>query len=151
MAYRSAEQRLENLISPAVVQRIRANAHSVVWDGTADTRDQPYFQRCRFVDMATGTQGLFTRDVGAHESGWWRNPDYERCLHLSLSFFDPIAREMRRQRDQRLERLWCRLLFGHKWCHLLWCEPPYSAHGRDLIVVHWRLFCTPQWTPLLPQ
>jgi hypothetical protein len=151
MAYRSHSSRLEALIDPHVVERIRANARSGVWDGYTDTADVPYFRRCKFVHMPTGTQGIFTRDIGHHSSGWFKNPDFELCLHLSLSFFDPIARVMLAARDPRLERLWCRLLFGQKHCHLLWCESPYTAHGKELQVMHWRLFCTPGWTPFVPQ
>jgi hypothetical protein len=28
----------------------------------------------------------FPLDIGAHTSGWWKNPDYEACWHLSISY-----------------------------------------------------------------
>lgn len=29
---------------------------------------------------------IMTRDIGYHTSGWWKNPDYERCFHVSISY-----------------------------------------------------------------
>lgn len=52
-----------------------------------------YLARCRRVLWDRGVSVLFTRDTGHHSTGWWKNPDYERCWHLSLGFFDPIARK----------------------------------------------------------
>lgn len=31
------------------------------------------------------TRLLISFDVGYHASGWWKNADYDRCLHISVS------------------------------------------------------------------
>lgn len=116
------------------------------WNGGVLT---PYFQSCRYVDGNTGTLLLFTRDVGYHSSGWWKNPDYERCRHLSLSFFDPETREPR-PRDCLATREIVKLFFGRDR-RLLWCEPPYSDDGKRSDVWHYRLFCDPGWQPIKPR
>ena len=92
---------------------------------------------------------MFTRDVGHHTSGWWKNPDYERCFHLSLSFVDTESLERSPQRHD-LAKLWCDLFFTD-YTRLLWVEPPYSAEGKLADVYHYRLFCDPSWTPILPR
>ena len=59
--------------------------------GTFDGRyADAYFQNCRMVHPFRGITIAFTRDVGYHSSGWWKNPDFERCYHLSIwkSFSD---------------------------------------------------------------
>lgn len=116
------------------------------WDGKELT---PYFRLCRQVHHFAGCLSLFTRDVGYHSSGWWKNPDYERCYHLSLSFFDPITQEPRR-RDQTVTMTFIKRLFGRdrRW---LWCEPPYSDDGRRMDVWHYRLFCDAGWNPIKPR
>ena len=30
------------------------------------------------------TSLIYTMDEGMHSIGWWKNPDYARCYHLSL-------------------------------------------------------------------
>lgn len=96
------------------------------------------------------TRLIFTRDCGMHTSGWWKNPDYERCEHLSLSFVDTTIGEIAPQ-DKRLAREWCTLFFGDS-TRLLWVEAPYSAQGKRHDTWHYRLFLAPDWkTPILPR
>ncbi len=117
-----------------------------MWAGDSDDY---YFRRCRAYHEPTGTVMIFSRDVGHHSSGWWKNPDYERCYHLSLSFVDPATKE-RAPRDVKLSRQWVDAFYG-KDARLLWCEPPYSRDGRSIEVWHYRLFCAPDWSPILPR
>jgi hypothetical protein len=93
---------------------------------------------------------LFTRDVGHHTSGWFKNPDYERCYHLSLSFWD-LERRVARPFEGRLARAWVRA-FYRDWTRLVWEE---SATLRSLPrlpeVRHYRVFCDARWQPILPR
>lgn len=92
---------------------------------------------------------LFTRDEGMHACGWWKNPDYERCEHLSLAFW---RGGMRAPHDHHHARLWCLAFFGAERSRYLWIEPPFSAHGREADVYHYRLFLAPDWRlPVLPR
>jgi hypothetical protein len=111
--------------------------------------DQLYLDCCKGTDFITGTVLIFSRDIGHHTSGWFKNPDYENCYHLSLSFFDPVT-EDRIDQDKRLARVWCSLFFG-KDTNLLWCEPPYSKPGKQFQVWHYRLFCDPGWQAIKPR
>ena len=121
-------------------------AKSGTWDGVRLT---PYFDRCRWVFRPLGCKAIYTRDVGYHTSGWWKNPDYERCFHLSLSFVDPETGEPA-PRDPVLTALFLEALFGphRRW---LWCEPPHTQRGKRLAVWHYRLFCDPAWEPIKPR
>jgi hypothetical protein len=131
-----------------VVKEMRRVAMTGLWraDGFTD-----YLHRCHGYHRATGTKIGFTRDLGHHTSGWWKNPDYENCFHLSLSFYDPESGTELGDRDVKLTQEWIDLFFGdHK--RLLWAEPPYSELGKKLDTWHYRLFMHSDWqTPLLPR
>lgn len=64
--------------------RIWRTAQHGTFDGL--NPDDPYLQQCRWWLERFECIVIFTRDVGYHTSGWWKNPDYERCYHLSISF-----------------------------------------------------------------
>jgi len=81
-------------------------------------------------------------DIGYHTSGWWKNPDYERCYHLSISF--PGGRN-----NKKLEHILNKFFGNNK--RLLWCEPPYSEEGKKAGVYHYRLFCDENWQPIFPR
>lgn len=73
--------------------------------------------------------------------GWWKNPDYERCWHLSIS-----RKNIRRIEEDKLVKI----IFGAhlKWT---WLEPPYTEQGKRDQVYHYRLFCDPAWFPIKPR
>lgn len=133
------------LMASTAADRLRVARYGT-WDGTGPT---PYFERCRGFHQPTGTMLMLSRDVGGHTSGWWKNPDYERCLHLSLSFRDPVNGQLA-SRDKKLAREWVGLFFGKDRARL-WCEPPFSPQGKAMDVWHYRLFCNPEWIPILPR
>lgn len=131
-----------------------SRAQSGTWDGGAITR---YFDACRLVvqlDEELSCVAALTRDYGHHSSGWWKNPDYERCLHLSLSFlvFSRLVgvEPTRLPRDEAITRRFVECVFGSNK-RLLWCEPPYSAEGKRCDVWHYRLFCDEGWNALKPR
>jgi len=118
-----------------------------VFDGTP--RTEHVLRRCIHRHDPSGTMLIFTYDSGHHTCGWFKNPDYERCLHLSLSFFDPDTQEAR-ERDARLTKEWIGAFFGGN-ADMLWCEPPYYGEGKAREVWHYRLFCDPAWQPIIPR
>jgi len=101
-----------------------------------------YFRCCAWYIQKYDCQVIFTRDVGYHSLGWWKNPDYERCFHLSVSF--PAGRNKNHLNKILLG------IFG-KHVNLLWEESPHSEHGKRLEVWHYRLFCDEQWSPIMPK
>lgn len=113
-------------------------------------QDRQVIEASRFA-YTDGTVLIFTRDEGMHTSGWWKNPDYERCLHLSLSFRDPRTGEPTGHHDRYLADEWCRLFFRHM-CRLIWAEPPFSPEGKVHATWHYRVFMAEDWkTPILPR
>ncbi len=130
-------------------RRAAANAPYTGYGTQLDVRT---ITRCRadYVSMPLTSRTVFTRDEGMHTSGWWKNPDYERCLHLSLSFLDTESKESA-PHDHKLAKEWCELFFGD-WVRLIWAEHPFSDHGRQHDVWHYRVFVHSDWrTALLPR
>lgn len=137
-------------LKTSVAEAMKRAARSGTYDGRMAYESRLYFERCRAYHEPTGTRLIFTRDVGHHASGWWKNPDYERCYHLSLSFLDPANHAWPVPRDRGLTREWVDCFFGAD-SRKLWCEPPYSPEGKALDVWHYRLFCAPDWSPIVPR
>jgi hypothetical protein len=137
-------------LKAAVAEDRKRIARYGVFTGVGDRENARYLDRGRAYHATSGTVLCFTRDTGHHTSGWWKSPDFESCLHLSLSFRDPDTRQVA-PRDKALTKEWVGLFFGNDAAKL-WCEPPYSAEGKRLEVWHYRLFChTPGWHPIVPR
>jgi hypothetical protein len=49
------------------------------------------------------------------------------------------------EENKKTEWLLCALFGSNR--KLMWCEPPYSEHGKKLGVYHYRLFCDEAWKP----
>lgn len=111
--------------------------------------NQLAIDRCTADHLGTGTRLIFTWDEGMHSSGWWKNPDYERCWHLSLSFREPETGTTL-PKDAKLTEKWLDAFYGEN-CRYLWAEPPYSESGKQVEVWHYRIFCDPSWTPIVPR
>jgi hypothetical protein len=92
---------------------------------------------------------IFTRDIGHHTSGWWKNPDYERCWHLSLSQRDPQTWRAAPHEAAFFQRLAEAFYAGD--ARKTWCEGPYSPEGKAMGVWHYRLFCNEGWEPIVPR
>ena len=73
-----------------IFPRIAKVAKNGTFDGMEMT---DYFENCRWFVERYDCIIILTRDVGYHSSGWWKNPDYERCYHLSISFPCGLNRE----------------------------------------------------------
>jgi hypothetical protein len=130
----------------AMTKQHRTIAATGTWDGRMPTA---YYKACRQINPFRGVSSIVTRDVGYHSSGWWKNPDYEQCLHMSLSFFDPATQSPRPQ-DHDVAMKIARALFFPN-VKLAWIEPPYSATGKTHGVYHYRLFCDAHWQAIKPR
>lgn len=155
-------------IPETVVREIKRRAGYGIAHGRDDTPwERAYYRRCTWFHGHTGTVVMFTRDSGHHTSGWMKNPDYERCLHLSLSFKEPIDRAPEhivnadvvtrlglylRQRDfdWSLAAKWADAVL-HPNASLSWCEGPFSRAAKAAGVHHYRVFCDPAWAPWKPR
>jgi len=134
-----------------LAEGMRATARACrPYTGYGTPSDRLVIDRCKRGHRQSGSVLIFTRDEGMHSSGWWKNPDYEQCWHLSISFVDPETLELA-PHDHAAAARWCELFFKHNR-RLLWIEPPYSPTGVKHNVWHYRLFVDPTFTvPLLPR
>lgn len=116
----------------------------------AGVMQEAYVDSCTAIH-ASGLIIMLTRDTGHHSSGLWKNPDYERCLHLSLSFRDPATGKPR-PRDKAASAIWVRAIFGNLE-RLVWTEPPVSERGKANDVWHYRVFFADEkfTAPILPR
>lgn len=113
------------------------------------------------------TRVLLSLDVGYHASGWWKNEEYERCLHVSVSHPRPdrpklwtpkhelgdaggVGMDLETPTDDEV-RSWGDAIFGlaNRWT---WLEPAASVFDpyRRPNVVHLRLFLTLELEPTKP-
>jgi len=86
-----------------------------------------------------------------HSSGWFKNPDYERCYHLSLSpapieIWTPDVREL----NENLRNEFLKAFFGEH-VDKVWMESPKSPEGKAEGVTHYRVFCDENWIPIIPR
>jgi hypothetical protein len=156
-------------IGDPAVRTIRSRA----WTGLTQGRDRTaperrYYDNCTHFHPFSGAVIMFTRDTGHHTSGWMKNPMFERCLHLSLSFREPmvtfnpdrlVSDDAGRNHagivcapvpfDDGMARKLVARILGNS-ARLSWHEGPFSAQGRRLGVQHWRVFCDPSWRALKP-
>lgn len=136
----------------ALVPFARARSMRGLYTGQLTPENERLIHLCRHryaVDRETVAVVIFTRDTGHHTSGWWKNPDYERCFHLSLSYRVRRTGETL-PHDRRQSEILARAFYGDD-ARLAWIEGPYSPEGRAGDVWHYRLFCDPAWAPILPR
>lgn len=94
-----------------------------------------------------------THDLGTHASGWWRNSDYDECLHLSLC---GIAPGEWADLDDVEIRGWARAVFGSD-LHKTWTEPPaaegdaHRTYPTSRRTTHVRLYLDREGQPIIPR
>ncbi len=133
-------------INTILIAALKGHAETGFFDGANMC---PYFLASKAHDMSTGAILIFTRDIGMHSCGWWKNPDYERCYHLSISYRDILTWGMKPQ-DKKISFRYVKAFFGDEY-KKLWCEPPAYQEGRASDCWHYRLFCDENWQPIKPR
>lgn len=129
-----------NEILSGALRRVKFRALQGFYSGQSP-HDQ-YFVSCGWWIEQYECSIIFTRDIGHHSGGWWKNPDYERCWHLSISFQGG-------KNKKGLEKILDGLFGLDK--RKIWIEPPYSKEGKEKEVWHYRLFCDENWQPIIPR
>lgn len=133
----------------SVVAELRRRARLDVARGLFP-EDKRYLDRCTAWVPGWGIVLVLTRDTNHHISGWWKNPDYERCWHLSISQRDPITANIAPRSTGEHDRWVCE--FFREDARSLWSEAPYSPVGKKFDVWHYRLFVQPDWeTVIVPR
>lgn len=133
----------------AVVAELRRRAWHGSWDGTESRRNWRYVRHCTVDHLPTDSRVMFTRDYGHHTGGWFKNPDYERCYHLSTSYRDRHTGETIPQ-DRARTAEWARMFFRNALAYA-WMEGPHTPEGKEREVFHVRLFCDAAWQPIKPR
>ena len=132
------------MLDPAEQDRFVAEARRCAMVGLFTGRPETLWmtQYCRHELIWGGSPAIaiFTRDTGYHSGGWWKNPDYERCWHLSCSFAEGFTRT----RGDSLARL----VLGPDDVKLAWIEPPLDP---AIGAWHYRVFCDLGWQALKPR
>ena len=129
-----------------LVAYMKRQAQAGFYDGMSYS---PYLRACKGRDRGTGTILVFTRDDGMHSSGWWKNPDYSRCLHLSVSFKHMITGEYK-PKDAPLTLKYLKAFLGSDYRNT-WSESPKSDDGKAADCWHYRLFCDENWEAIIPR
>lgn len=146
---------MTTVITPSMDKLVKAmKRHAGSGDQFYDGRNEftPYFRRARQIHEKTGTSLMFTRDKGMHSSGWFKNPDYDRCYHLSISFWDMETNPEQpapRPYEHNLAQLWVNLFYGD-WTRYVWTEST-ALESLPCEVWHYRVLCNPKWQPIVPR
>jgi hypothetical protein len=127
-----------------IYQGPKVDFPTIVATQRAAARQRPYtghgenLERLGFTIVPLKAQCLFTLDTGYHASGWWKNPDYDTCWHLTISYHEMERGELLPQDHKTSWRI-VRAFFeaNHKF---VWSEPPFTADGKKYDVWHYRLF-----------
>lgn len=135
-----------------LVRFARLRAKRDFFDGPQTSRAQRYMRMCSHLFSIApdiSARVILTRDTGHHTGGWWKNPDYERCWHLSVSFcVNPTDAPLPFDRKEA-QRIAEAIFNGD--ARLCWIEPPYTEYGKRADVYHYRLWCDEAWKPMLPR
>ncbi len=117
----------------------------------------PPTYRLWHVDRRTSviSQLIFTRDTGHHSSGWFKNPDYERCYHLSISFAavtDWLSRKTEMiPFEQVLAGAWVMRVYPPAYHRTIWEESAKLPQAIAVGIRHYRAFCNEAWQPIVPR
>lgn len=129
----------QNIPLVQACKMIQFAAKKGIWDGKTITQ---YFDSCKWLFPQYPATVIYTKEEGYHTGGWWRNPEYERCWHLSMSFKSGSEKKVKQIMIDH---------FFHPYQNYLWAEPPYSKEGIQMDVWHYRLFCDLNWSPIKPR
>lgn len=140
-----------NIELPSLVaHEMRQRANQGIFNGRQTHANMQFLMYCTAQHVPTCTRLIFTRDSGYHSGGWWKNPDYERCYHLSLTFVELVSGSFG-AKDEKLTRMWLNAFFSPDDQKKLWIESPATPAGKERDAWHYRLFCDEHWAPLMPR
>ena len=134
----------------AIIRSLKQAAALGSNDGSLSNAAYPQKYRAVVHYAGLATSIIFSRDTVQHTSGWWKNPDYERCFHLSLGYFEsstmkPVAA------NQKESKIWIDIAFPDMQQYI-WLESPITEEGKSAGVYHhYRVFCGPLWNPIIPR
>lgn len=139
------------VITRGAIELWKRRAVAMPWTG-----QRVIDQRLRTVTTALTEPGratsvLFTFDVGYHSSGWWKNAEYERCWHLSLTHPTGVLGGNESPADAEV-RAWAEAFFVDD-ATKAWIEPPASTLDPHRLpnVAHVRVFVDEHGQAIIPE
>lgn len=132
-------------IDRLLVAYMKRQATTGTYDGLSYST---YLRACKGRDKGTGAILVFTHDAGMHSGGWWKNPEYERCMHLSVSFRHALTGEYK-PKDAAVTLKYLKAFFGQDY-RKTWSESPKTDGGKEADCWHYRLFCDEHWQAIMP-
>lgn len=148
-----------DILRSTAAEVLKARAETGVFDPTPrvgeplaywEVKNRRYMDACTGLHKFSGSYLIFTRDTGHHRCGWWKNPEYESCYHLSISYLDPETLDPILHHDRKMSLEWIDHFFGD-WKRYLWEESPKTEGGQILQVYHYRVFVDEHWQPIIPR
>ena len=167
---RAEQRRIEREATKREEQVARVKAHAFVhpWRGNEPlTCPLHALQTTAITEPGRPTQLRCSFDYAYHGSGWFKNSDFEQCLHVSVSHVDRGKTEVRHIPPDlgggtvvgpKLEtpsdaevRAWARAFFGEHE-RIAWLEPEASVLDpyRMPNIVHVRLYYDQEMRPFMP-
>lgn len=151
------------------VERLKGHAFKHPWRG-----DKPLtcplhrLKTTAITEPGRPTQIVCTFDHHYHGSGWFKNADYEQCLHVSVSFVGEgdevrhvppdlgggvvMAPKLETPTDAEVWA-WAVEFFGDDGARIAWVEPAASVLDpyRMPNIVHARLYYDQSMRPFMPE
>lgn len=139
----------------SVIDQLRNRALLHAWNGRDPIHPRHRSIAPSLVDQDLRISLMLTLDRGAHASGWWRNSQYETCLHLSTVALTKERSPQYAEVPEVERRAWVFAIFGED-APKCWNEPPAAEHDEYRCAPasrhtwHTRLFLDQQMRPIQP-
>lgn len=140
----------------ATLSHLVRGAKRRAWQAGPFHGDRPLPYTCCFetparTDREAVVRVIFTLDCGMHMGGWWKNSEYDRCWHLSLTMrtaSSPLA--IPETPTHAEQDVWVHAFFDPHaaW---VWFEPATNTTPAGKAPVHYRLFLNQDLDPILPR
>ena len=139
-------------LKTTVAEEMYRRAKHCTYNGIESPETMRVIKHCTatWTDGHVGVILIFTRDVGLHSGGMFRNPDFERCYHLSISFRDPDTGKYV-PFDKEEAAAFVKAFYSPNDIKKLWVESPKSPEGKESDVWHYRLMCDEHWQGIVPR
>jgi hypothetical protein len=136
------------------LRRLLHHALKHPWYGQSMISSRHYLIADSLTEPGRETAIILTYDVGYHSSGWWKNSDYDKCLHLSVAHpnHSGLVGARPDAPSEKEVQAWAKAMFGDE-VRRTWTEPPASAFDahRETGVAHVRLFLNKAGEPITPK
>lgn len=135
------------------VALVRLSAVAQPWNGRGVTPASQRLVVPSVTDRDLRISMIYTYDTGTHESGWWKNSEYNACKHLSMVGMADGGYAKVPPIDLAA---WARVWFGEDF-RKAWNEPPadhfdeYRDAPASAFTNHVRVFVDQEMNTIIPE